>query len=38
MSGRHYNKDKVVVDALRKLQTELGGIIRDDDDRVISTL
>jgi hypothetical protein len=35
MSGRHYNEDKVVVDALRKLQVVLGGIIRDDDDRVI---
>src|ERR1700730_3544506 len=29
MSGRHYNKDRVVVDNLRRLQTSLGGIIRD---------
>jgi hypothetical protein len=35
MSGRHYNEDNAVIDALRRLQTALGGTIRDDDDRVI---
>jgi len=35
MSGRHYNNDKAVIDILRRLQTALGGIIRDDDDRMI---
>jgi len=35
VSGRHYNEDKAVIDILRRLQTVLGGIIRDDDDRVI---
>jgi hypothetical protein len=35
MSGRHYDKDKLVIEALRRLQTELGGVIRDNEDRVI---
>jgi hypothetical protein len=35
MSGRHHNKDKTVIDTLRRIQTALGGIIRDDDDRAI---
>jgi hypothetical protein len=35
MSGHHYNEDKAVIDALRRLQTALGGVIRDDDDRAI---
>jgi hypothetical protein len=35
VSGRHYNKDRVVLDTLRKLQIALGGIIRDDNGRVI---
>jgi hypothetical protein len=35
VSGRHYNKDKTVIDTLRRIQTALGGIIRDDDDGAI---
>jgi len=32
ISGRHYNRDQAVLEVLRGLQKELGGVVRDDDD------
>jgi len=31
ISGRHYNRDEVVLAVLRELQKRLGGVVRDDD-------
>ena len=35
VSGRHYNEDQKVLDALRILQSRLGGSIRDDFENVL---
>lgn len=35
ISGRHYNDDETVLRVLRRIQQELGGQIRDDDDNLI---
>ena len=35
VSGRHYNEDRKVLNALRILQSRLGGSIRDDFDNVL---
>jgi hypothetical protein len=35
VSGRHYNQDEMVISLLKKLQTKLGGLIRDDFDNTI---
>jgi hypothetical protein len=31
VSGRHYDCDNMVLNVLRKLQRQLGGLVRDDD-------
>ena len=30
ISGRHYYRDEAVLEALRELQKQLGGVVRDD--------
>ncbi len=35
ISGRHYNEDSSVISILRKLQSAIGGDIRNDDDELI---
>jgi hypothetical protein len=35
LSGRHYDEDKSVVQVLIRIQKEIGGNVRGDDDRTI---
>jgi hypothetical protein len=35
ISGRHYNADPAVISILRKLQSALGGNIRNDDGELV---